>query len=132
MALIKGYVSTLRREDARWDRSMIEESLSVIEDEADRLSLLIENMLDASRLQAGGFPLKRSDISLPDMIHRLAKRFQTQSSSHKSWLIFLKIIRLYWQMNRIEQVISNLISNAIKYSPEGEIRISGQVRPGLS
>ena len=54
VALIKGYVSTLRREDARWDRSIVQESLSVIEEEADRLGSLIENMLDASRLQAGG------------------------------------------------------------------------------
>ena len=132
VALIKGYVSTLRREDARWDRSIIEEGLSVIEDEADRLSLLIENMLDASRLQAGGFALKRSDISLPDTIQRLAKRFQTQSSSHNIIVDFPKDYPFVLaDANRIEQVISNLISNAIKYSPEGEIRISGQVRPGI-
>ncbi len=50
VALIKGYVSTLRRDDARWDRKVVNESLQVIEEEADRLTGLIENMLDASRL----------------------------------------------------------------------------------
>jgi hypothetical protein len=39
VALIKGYVSTLRREDASWDRSIVEDSLEVIEEEADRLTL---------------------------------------------------------------------------------------------
>ncbi len=132
VALIKGYVSTLRREDARWDRSIVEEGLSVIEDEADRLSLLIENMLDASRLQAGGFALKRSDISLPDVIKHLAKRFQTQTSLHKIIVEFTEDFPVVLaDENRIEQVISNLISNAIKYSAKGDIRISGQVRHSI-
>lgn len=129
VALIKGYVSTLRREDARWDRSIIEESLSVIEDEADRLGSLIENMLDASRLQAGGLTLKRSDVNLPDLIKRMVKRFQSQSSQHEL-IIDLpnEFPVILADESRLEHVISNLISNAIKYSPKGEIRISGQIR----
>lgn len=51
VALIKGYVATLRREDVHWDKQIIEDSLQVIEEEADRLAELIENLLDA--LQAG-------------------------------------------------------------------------------
>ncbi|MDZ4159768.1 MAG: histidine kinase dimerization/phospho-acceptor domain-containing protein, partial [Anaerolineaceae bacterium] len=65
VALIKGYVSTLRREDANWDRSVIADSLEVIEEESDRLAGLIENLLDASRLQAGGLKLTLSDVHLP-------------------------------------------------------------------
>ncbi len=57
VALIKGYVSTLRREDASWDRSIVNDSLEVIEEEADRLTELIENLLDASRLQAGALSI---------------------------------------------------------------------------
>lgn len=132
VALIKGYVSTLRREDARWDRSIIAESLSVIEDEADRLSLLIENMLDASRLQVGSLSMKKSDLFLPDIIQRLAKRFQTQSSLHKIIVDFPENFPFVLADEmRIEQVISNLISNALKYASQGEIRISGQVRDDI-
>lgn len=130
LALIKGYVSTLRREDARWDRSIIEESLSVIEEEADRLGSLIENMLDASRLQAGGLSIKRSDVSIPDLINRMAKRFQTQSSVHQIVVDLPEGFPIILaDESRLEHVISNLISNAIKYSPKGEIKISGQIRP---
>ncbi len=129
VALIKGYVGTLRREDASWDHSIIQESLSVIEDEADHLSALIENMLDASRLQAGGLSIKRSDVSLPDLIRVLAERFQTQSSVHKIVVdLPADFPIILADQSRLEHVISNLISNAIKYSPKGEIRISGQVR----
>ncbi len=130
LALIKGYVSTLRREDARWDRSIVKESLTVIEEEADRLGLLVENMLDASRLQAGGISINRSDVFLPGIIQRIAKRLQTQTSVHE---IIVDLPQDFPVISadegRLEHVISNLISNAIKYSPKGEIRISGQIRP---
>lgn len=130
VALIKGYVATLRREDARWDRAVIEDSLTVIEEEADRLTLLIENMLDASRLQAGGLALKRAECCLPDLCNRLAKRFSTQSSRHTVRVDFPPDFpTILADENRLEQVLSNLISNAIKYAPEGEIHITGQVRP---
>ena len=129
VALIKGYVSTLRREDARWDRSIVDESLAVIEDEADRLSHLIENLLDASRLQAGGMALNRSDILISEMAKRLAERFSTQTSRHTISFNFPDDFPVVLaDENRIRQVLNNLISNAIKYAPEGEIIISGQVR----
>jgi signal transduction histidine kinase len=130
VALIKGYVSTLRREDASWDRSIVKDSLEVIEEEADRLTSLIENLLDASRLQAGGIKLKRSDIFIPDLVNRLVKRLQTQTTQHSLLSDFPSHFPVVLaDETRLEQVISNLLSNAIKYSPGGNIRISGQVFP---
>lgn len=130
VALIKGYVSTLRREDAKWDRAIVRDSLQVIEEEADRLTLLIENLLDASRLQAGGLTLKRNDICVPDLVQRLTKRFQTQTTRHKFVMHFPEDFPIILaDETRLEQVFSNLINNAIKYAPEGDIRIHGQVQP---
>ena len=124
VALIKGYASTLRREDANWDPAIINDSLGVIEEEADRLAELVENMLDASRLQAGGFTLKRSDTSLPDLARRLAERFQTQTARHKIIVDFPENYPvIVADEDRIRQVLSNLVSNSIKYAPGGEIRI---------
>jgi len=129
VALIKGYVSTLRREDARWDRKIVEESLQVIEEEADRLNSYIENLLDASRLQAQGFNLNLTDVQLTDLIQRTADRFRTQTSKH-TILVDIKDPLPVVQADevRIDQVLSNLISNAIKYSQGGEIRISAEVK----
>ena len=130
VALIKGYASTLRRDDAKWDRATVNDSLAVIEEEADRLSRMVDDLLDASRLQAGGLSLNRADVSLPAMAERLAERFRTQSKKHDFVVDFPQDFPvLLADENRIEQVLSNLISNAIKYAPEGEIRIRGQVRP---
>jgi len=130
VALIKGYVSTLRREDASWDRAVVQDSLKVIEEEADRLTTMIEDLLDASRLQAGGLKPNLADISLPNLAERLAERFRTQTGRHTILADFPKKFPIILaDEKRIEQVLANLLSNAIKYAPSGEIRISGQVRP---
>src|SRR3970040_1202636 len=82
VALIKGYASTLRRDDAHWDKHTISDSLAVIEEEADRLSKMIDDLLDASRLQAGGLSLSRGDVSLPILVKRVAEKLTTQSQQH--------------------------------------------------
>ena len=129
VALIKGYVSTLRLEDANWDSNMIQDSLEVIEEEADRLTGLIENLLDASRLQAGGLSIKRSDVALDEVSRRMAKRMQTQTQNHQIETDFPKDFPIVLaDETRLEQVLANLINNSIKYAQEGKICISGQVR----
>jgi PAS domain S-box-containing protein len=131
VALIKGYVGTLRREDANWDREIVKDSLAVIEEEADRLTGLIENLLDASRLQAGGLSISPSDVALNIVAERIAIRLQTQSTIHNIIVDFPENFPIVTgDETRLEQVLSNLVSNGIKYSPQGgDIRISGQVRP---
>lgn len=130
VALIKGYASTLRRDDARWDKHTISDSLAVIEEEADRLSKMIDDLLDASRLQAGGLTLNRGDVSLPNLARRVAEKFTSQVSQHSIVTDFSENFPvILGDETRIEQVVINLVSNALKYAPSGEIRISGRVRP---
>ncbi len=59
IAIIKGYASTLAREDAHWDAETVRERLEAIEEEADRLNHLVQNILYASRIQAGGLKMER-------------------------------------------------------------------------
>jgi len=130
VALIKGYASTLRRDDAKWDKATISDSLAVIEEEADRLSKMIDDLLDASRLQAGGMNINKADVSLPLLSKRVAERLSTQSNKHTIITDFPeKFPVILADETRIEQVIVNLVSNALKYAPKGEIKISGQARP---
>ena len=131
VALIKGYVSTLRREDASWDRRVISDSLEVIEEEADRLTELIENLLDATRLQAGALAINQSDVALNQLAERISERFRTQTTAHTIVVEFPPEFPIILaDEERISQILSNLLSNAIKYSPAGgEIRISGKVKP---
>jgi len=131
VALIKGYASTLRREDVQWDREVVEDSLSVIEEEADRLTALIEDLLDASRLQAGGLSPNYGEVDIPRLASRVAERLARQFPD--------RTIRADFPQNfpvvsadeqRISQVISNLVSNAVKYSsPESAVEIHGAAAP---
>jgi signal transduction histidine kinase len=122
-------VSTLRRKDASWDREVIADSLQVIEEEADRLTELIENLLDASRLQAGVLSINLSDVNLHTLVERVVDRFRTQSQQHAIEVDFEQDFPVILaDEDRLTQVISNLLSNAIKYSPEGgKIRVDGDV-----
>lgn len=131
VALIKGYAGTLRREDTQWDAPTVRESATIIEEEADRLTLLIDNLLDASRLQAGELKLNRSDVAIDALARRLIELFRTQTARHQLTADFPPAFpSVPGDPARIEQLVSNLIGNAIKYSPDGgEIRVSGRVLP---
>ena len=127
VALIKGYADALNRDDAEWDRKTIQNGLTVIEEEADRLAELIENLLAASKLQAESMKLTYDDVNLPALARRSIERFQTQTTRHTLSASFpddFPIIR--GDSRRLHQVIDNLVSNAIKYSPRGgPITIAG-------
>jgi len=127
VSLIKGYASTLAREDAHWDSETVRESLHVINEESDRLNALINNLLDASRIQAGGFRLERSDVNVVRLAEKVAESFQTQTDRHHFVLDFAADFpTVYGDEERLRQVFNNLISNAIKYAPQGgEIRVGG-------
>ncbi len=120
VSLIKGYAGTLRRPDAAWDRETLADGLAVIEEEADRLNALIDNLLDASRIQAGVFKLERSEVDVERLVTKVVDRFKSQTDTHQFEMDFPDDLPLVLaDETRIRQVLDNLVSNAIKYSPQG-------------
>ena len=92
----------------------------MIEEEADRLTNLIDNLLDASRLQAGGLQLNLAPVQLDQLSQQMAQKFQTQTKKHKLSVDFSpNFPSIMGDTERLRQVLSNLISNAIKYSQDG-------------
>jgi PAS domain S-box-containing protein len=128
VALIKGYAGTLRREDAVWDPDVIHNSLAVIEDEADRLTVLIEDLLATSKLQAQRSELDMSDVRLDQLAAQCVERFRTQTDIHEFTLSFPSAFpTVRGDETRLRQVLDNLVSNAIKYSPNGgTIEVGGE------
>jgi len=123
VSIIKGYAGTLRRKDANWSPEVLNEYASVIEEEADSLTELIDNLLEASRLQSGAFKLELTDeISLPRLVRDTATRFESQTDIHEFVISFPEDFPLITgDERRLVQVLNNLINNAIKYSPDGGI-----------
>ena len=130
VSIIKGYAGTLKRPDAKWTAETRNEYLTVIEDEADSLTDLIDNLLEASKLQSGTFSLNlKNHICLVDLARRTAKKFETQSDNHQFSIDFPdKFPEINADERRINQVLNNLVSNALKYSPNGgPVQISGTI-----
>lgn len=127
VALIKGYAQTLARPDAAWDAETARQSLQVIEEEADRLESLINNLLDVSRIQASGLRLDYADVNLERLARKVVEAYRTQTADHQLEVDFPAALPLVWgDEERLRQVLTNLVSNAIKYSPQGGlIRIGG-------
>jgi PAS domain S-box-containing protein len=129
VSIIKGYAGTLARQDAAWDKETLAEGLAVIEEEADKLNELINNLLDASRLQAGGLKLQFAYLDLPSMAEKTVEKFRTQANHHNFSVDFPPDFpSVKGDYERIREVLSNLVGNAIKYSPEGGlIRVGGRI-----
>ena len=125
LGFIKGYATTLLRDDISWDDNTRSEFLTIIDDEADRLRELIENLMDSSRLQAGtlrmSFQPVRLDTFLKDMMLRAGSR-----NEEIQIVLDLKItgVNIQADPTRLAQVFDNLLSNAIKYAPGAQVKIS--------
>ena len=119
IAIIKGYASTLGRDDVEWDNQVIRENVAIIEDEADRLTDLVEDLLTASKIQAAReLRLNIADTDLRSIAARSVARLESQTK-HPIVLSFSENFPLIpGDEIRLRQVIENLLTNAIKYSPE--------------
>lgn len=128
VAIIKGYASTLRRPDANWDHATLSDGLGVIEEEADRLNGLIGNLLDVSRVQAGGLRLHFGPVDLPALAAKVVQGIAaTAGDQFEFQLRFPQVFPpVHADEDRLRMVLSNLLSNAVKYSPNGGlIRVGG-------
>jgi PAS domain S-box-containing protein len=131
VSVIKGYASTLNREEVEWDRQTLRKGLTVIDEETDRLAELIDNLLDVSRLQIGTFRIDTGQVDFASLAVQVAEKFRPQTPIHTIETHFPPDFpEVQGDERRLGQVLSNLVNNAIKYSPQGgTISICGRVVP---
>lgn len=124
LGFIKGYSTSLLRQDTTWDDETQREFLTIIDEEADRLTRLIEDMLESARLQSKTLQFKFSPIRLDALVRDVATRVKTH---HPELEIDFQLESLPPALGdgvRLSQVFENLFSNAIKYAPKSKISIA--------
>ncbi|HET9222251.1 MAG TPA: GAF domain-containing sensor histidine kinase, partial [Roseiflexaceae bacterium] len=95
-------------------------SLRLVVDQAYRLNRMIGALLDLSRLQAGQLSIERAPVDLGGLIQRVVEEAQTGLERHTlAYVPPNDQLAIVGDELRLEQVIQNLVQNAIKYSPEG-------------
>jgi PAS domain S-box-containing protein len=120
LAVIKGYAATLLNPSLHLDPERQIRFLRGINDASDRLTRLIDNLLSVSRFESGRFKLNLQMVDLADAVRKVVGGMRASVGSHTLRCVvppegvFLRVDR-----DQIEQVLINLVTNAIKYSPEG-------------
>lgn len=132
LGMIKGYVTTLMREDAKWDSETRLEFLEIVDEEADRLRELIDNLLDSSRLETGTLGMTLEPTKLSTIIRDSVSRTQAVYPDMEVDIeIGDDIPLLQADPTRIAQVMDNLLSNANKYAPGSQIAVASDRRDNV-
>ncbi len=122
LGFIKGYTTTLLREDTNWDVPTYREFLGIIDDEADRLQELIDNLLDSSRLQSGTLQMNLQTVRLDVVLRDMIQRSQLRDIDVNLVLeIESQGVMVKADPMRLGQVFDNLINNAAKYAPKSTV-----------
>ena len=97
----------------------VRKPLEVIELQSTKLNTLVAQLLDTSRLEAGKLTLTREPVDLVPVVQSLVERTRMISDQHRVFLTAPDSVIARVDQLRIEQVLTNLLDNAIKYSPHG-------------
>lgn len=120
LTVIKGYsqILTKRLETADGKSGELDMAKRIM-DQTNRLTVLTDRLLDVSRIQFGRLELAREAVDLSALVEDVAERLRLSTDGHTLNVSSQSAVKVEADPTRIEQVITNLITNAVKYSPEG-------------
>lgn len=122
LTAIKGFATTLLADDVVWDTASQQEFLSIISQDSDRLTDLIEQLLDLSRLEAGRFSIQLSTFQLSECLPPIMAQLEMLTHKHELKVaVPNNLAPVLADCKRTGQVVANLVDNAAKYAPPGTI-----------
>ncbi|HEY8731512.1 MAG TPA: ATP-binding protein [Candidatus Limnocylindria bacterium] len=120
---IKRRLAAGRPDEVDWkkEEETLLEQLEVVHRQTSKLSRLVDELLDVSRIESGRLELRVTDVDLPDLVAEVMRRHQLMATKHDLRLEIDRAHQLGVRADRdqLEQVLNNLIGNAMKYSPDG-------------
>jgi two-component system, OmpR family, phosphate regulon sensor histidine kinase PhoR len=131
LSLIKGYVETLI-DGARNDPEVAPRFLQTIDRNAERLRLLIEDLLTISELESGRIKLNLQAVALVPIVAKVLEDFKSRAEAKSTRLINqAPDLAVRADIDRLEQVLGNLVDNAIKYGrTNGTVTVGGRAMDG--
>ena len=126
VALIKGYAQTLARPDAEWDGATARAGLQIIEEEADRLESLINNLLDQAKIEAGRMDLQLEPTSpgaIAESALSMMEGYGATRGVHLKASFGREVPAIVVDVAKLRQALLNLLSNALKFTPEGSVQV---------
>ncbi|MBQ3021266.1 MAG: HAMP domain-containing histidine kinase [Bacilli bacterium] len=116
LTMIKAYAEMLR--DIKYDEKTRKENLNIIIEETDRLNILVNDILNLSKLEANKDTLTITEFDLVELINNIIKKFNIikETENYKFNLTLPKKAIVKGDYNKINQVIYNLVSNAVNYT----------------
>lgn len=121
---VKGFTQTLL---AKWDRftdAQKQQMLATVNEDADRVTRLLGELLSAARLDAGRLQLKRQMVRLDELAGQVVHRLEAGPARDRTISIALPALpELYADPDRIRQILTNLLENALKYT-DGDITVT--------
>lgn len=120
MTSIKGSLSLLTSGVMGRLEPQAEKLLKIAESETDRLIRLINDLLDLAKIEAGKLPLKGDWIHWDEMMHKTAQSLVGLANTAKVRIAVQPVpgLEVYMDRDRMQQILTNLVSNSIKFSPE--------------
>jgi two-component system sensor histidine kinase KdpD len=131
LASAKAAVSSLRAGDVSWSEQDRRELLASADSALDRLTDLVTNLLDLSRLQAGVLPVHAAPVGLDDVVAR-ALDHASDPGDALSVDVPADLPDVWADAGLLERVIANLVQNALRYAPAGSpVLIKGSRHVGM-
>jgi two-component system sensor histidine kinase KdpD len=120
LGLIKIFCSTLLADDVEFDDETQQECLRNIDEEADRLASIVDNLLDLSRIESERLAMDARPADIGELAQGVMHDMEAQTTHHRFVHDFPdQPLAATVDAQRIEQVLRNLLTNAVKYSPDG-------------